>query len=90
MNLTKFGKLFHVVILGTYVYAMLYDMLYIPMLHKSYGGKFKFLTFIDLVSTVFRLFLRAVELPLPTNPINDFWVYFWVFCVISIFLKYFV
>ena len=51
MNLTKLGRLLHVALFGTYVFSLVYDALYIPMLHKSYGGKFKFLTFIDLVST---------------------------------------
>ncbi len=49
-NLTNF---YHFLIWGTYVSTVLYDILLIPLTtqEKKYGGRFQYLTFIDLVST---------------------------------------
>ena len=53
MDLNRLGRLYHIVILGLYVSTITYNVLMVPMtkIEMSYGGRLKFLTFIDLVST---------------------------------------
>ena len=52
MNLRKIGKLFHVFMFGLFVWSTSYKVLAIPKTEpeKLYGGRIKFLTFIDAVS----------------------------------------
>ena len=53
MDLNTVRRLYHIVILGLYVSTITYNVLMVPMtkMQKSYGGRLKFLTFIDSVST---------------------------------------
>ena len=52
MNLRKIGKLFHIFMFGLFVSSTSYKVLAIPKTEpeKLYGGRIKFLTFIDAVS----------------------------------------
>ena len=52
MNLRNIGKLFHVFMFGLFVSSTSYKVLAIPKTEpeKLYGGRIKFLTFIDAVS----------------------------------------
>ena len=53
MNLRKIGTFFHVFMFGLFVASTSYKVLAIPKTEpeKLYGGRIKFLTFIDAVST---------------------------------------
>lgn len=50
MNTVTF--LFHGIIFVIYAYALVYDVYYIEIGWKGYGGKFKFLTFLNIVSCI--------------------------------------
>ena len=44
---------FHGIIFIVYAYALGYDLIYLDIGWEGYGGKFKFLTFLDMVRLIY-------------------------------------